>query len=225
MKRKLAAADSTMLVAGLAAGCGGGDDKQDTGPTKTATAQRRRRCRRPSTSRAPTRSAATTRASSTTAGAKFRTRRPTKTGKLPPRRPRSRIPHDRSRCRPMSGCSSKLRELTPPERDKRTIVAYIVSLEGAINDGQGRSVPKYAQADADDPFDDANDSAKTVRHEGLRRIAGRACGLGWPPTSARCAPRASCGCWSSATSSRASARRRRSSRCPTRSTCRRARRC
>jgi len=166
MKRKAAAAVLMMLVAALAAGCGGDDAKQDTGATTTATV-----AEAPALSKAEYISRGNaicraTRATLAKEGAKFRTDA-TKTAALPPPA-KIREFVTKVSIPGYERMLEQMRLLTPPQRDKRTIVAYIVSFDNAIKTVKA-NVPKYAQADAVDPFDDAN--ARAVSY-GMKDCGG-----------------------------------------------------
>jgi hypothetical protein len=166
MKRKAAGAVLTMLVAALVAGCGGDDAKQDTGSTTTATvAATAPLSKAEYISRANTICRAT-REKLAAEGAKFRTAA-TKTATLPPPA-KIREFVTKVSLPGYERMLEQMRELTPPQRDKRTIVAYVVSLSNAIKTVKA-NVPKYAQADAVDPFDDAN--ARAVSY-GMKDCGG-----------------------------------------------------
>jgi hypothetical protein len=159
MKRKLAGAAITMLVAALAAGCGGDKGTADTatapaGPPLTKAAFIMRAdaiCRRTATA---IRSAA---AKLRAEGAKTGTIHKDKVAKF---LKGSSLPaYDRQ----LDG----LRELTPPKADEPAIDALVASLASAI-DAVKVDPTRYTSRTAVDPFDDFNARA--------RRYGMKACG-------------------------------------------------
>ena len=147
MKRKLAGAAVTMLVAALAAGCGsGGDNAAKTTTTSGA----------PLT-KAEFIAAADKLCTANTqriekAAAKLRAAAQ-KTGTL-------KVPDVatfliKSSLPAYDDLLDKLRNLTPPTADQKTIDGLIASLAGAIDTAKA-DPNKYARNGAPDPFDDAN---------------------------------------------------------------------
>jgi hypothetical protein len=151
MKRKLAGAAITMLVAGLAGGCGG-DDGTDTATTATAAGAPLTKAE--FVARANEICLATSEQISA-AGARLRTARP---GKLPPEKQIEAFLSDTS-LPAYDAMLGRLRDLTPPKRDEKTIDAFIGSLAGAIDTAKANPA-RYAKTSAADPFDDANARAK-----------------------------------------------------------------
>jgi hypothetical protein len=152
MKRKLAGAMTTLLVAGLAAGCGGDDGKGGAGATTGAgtgltKAQFIERgdaiC-----------AAADKRIEA--AGAKLR-QSSKKDGTLPVTQvvrflTRTTMPtYDRMLI--------SLRNLAAPKADEQKVDAFVASVAGAI-DAVKANPRKYAKRTTADPFDDANERAK-----------------------------------------------------------------
>lgn len=155
MKRKAAAAVLTMLVAAVSAGCGGDGAKEDRGSTTATVAAAAPLSKAEYISRANAICRAT-RATLAKEGATFRTDATT-TAKLPPPA-RIREFVTKVSLPGYERMLARMRELTPPQRDRRTIVAYIASLSDAIKTVKA-DIPRYARADAVDPFDDANAQA------------------------------------------------------------------
>jgi hypothetical protein len=167
MKRKVAGAVLTLLVAAFGAGCGGNDDDKGKSATKTtATVAATTPLSKAEYIKRANAICRQTRAKLTAEGAKFRTTA-TKTATLPPPE-KIREFVTKVSIPGYERMLVALRALTPPQRDKRTIVAFVVSLSNAI-DTVKADIPKYAQADAVDPFDDAN--ARAVSY-GMKDCGG-----------------------------------------------------
>lgn len=160
MKRNVAAAILTMLVAALAAGCGSGGSKK-AGATVATSAK-------PAAGVTLTKAQFVFKANDICLGtsqqidkAASKIRAETrKTGKLPPANQVARFLTDTS-LPAYDAMLDKLRELTPPKRDDKTIDAYIASLAAAIDTARA-SPEKYASTSAPDPFADAN--ARAVKY-------------------------------------------------------------
>jgi hypothetical protein len=146
MKRKLAGAMTTLLVAGLAAGCGGGDQGDAGRPALTKAAF---------ITRADAICKATT-DSIDAAGAKLRSAG-AKTGTIPIAQvvtflKNSSLPaYDRM--------VVDLRKLAPPKDDRQAIGGFVASLAGAVEAAKANP-DKYARRTTADPFDDANKRAR-----------------------------------------------------------------
>ena len=152
MKRRLAGAAITMLVAGVAAGCGGDDTD--------APAKRDALTKAEFVERADALCAAADRRIEAEA-AKLRSSAK-KTGTLPSRTvvrflEQSSIPAYE---RMLLG----LRDLTPPKSDEQRVDGFVASVAGAI-DAVKQNPQKYARRTTADPFDDAN---KRARAYGLK---------------------------------------------------------
>ncbi|MEY2515269.1 MAG: hypothetical protein QOJ89_2627 [bacterium] len=154
MKRKLAGAAVTMLVAGLAGGCGGGDATA-TATTTTAAGG------------APlTKAELIVRADEICMATVQRIRSAAARIRSVEARSRRLAPADqiatflKDTSLPVyDDMLGRLRDLTPPKRDEQAIDAWIGSLAGAIDTAKADPA-RYAKPSADDPFDDANARAK-----------------------------------------------------------------
>jgi hypothetical protein len=161
MKRKLAGAATTMLVAGLAAGCGGGDT------TATATTT--------SATGAPlTKAELIVRADEICMATVERIRSGAARLRSTEVRSRKLAPADQiatflkeTSLPAYDDMLGRLRDLTPPKRDEKAIDAWIGALAGAIDTAKAHPA-RYATPSAADPFDEANVRA--------RRYGMKACG-------------------------------------------------
>ncbi|HEX4344947.1 MAG TPA: hypothetical protein VHZ31_05245 [Solirubrobacteraceae bacterium] len=162
MKRNAAAAVLTMLVAALAAGCGGsGGAGKSTGTVAPATAAGPPAVRLTKTQFIFKANDICLGTSNQIAKAASKIRAQTKkTGKLPPT-PQVAQFLEHTSLPAYDAMVDKLRDLTPPKRDEKTIDAYIASLAGAIDTAKANPV-KYSSASAADPFADAN--ARAVKY-------------------------------------------------------------
>jgi hypothetical protein len=159
MKRKLAGAAITMLVAGLAAGCGG-----DGGGATTTAAGGAPLTKAQFIARADAICLATV--ARIRSGAAGMRAEEAKSRRLPPTDQIARFLKDTS-LPAYDEMLDKLRDLTPPKRDEKAIDAFVGSLAGAIDTAKADPA-KYATPSARDPFDDANARAK--------RYGMKACG-------------------------------------------------
>lgn len=150
MKRKLAGAAITMLVAGLAAGCGGGDGAGSTGTTTAAGDAPLTKAE--FIARADEICLATVKRIRSGAG-RIRAEG-AKSRKLPPTDQIAKFLKGTS-LPAYDAMVDELRDLTPPKRDEKAIDAFIGSLAGAIDTAKADPA-RYAEASARDPFDDAN---------------------------------------------------------------------
>ena len=163
MKRKLAGAAITMLVAGLAAGCGGDDKDTTTGAATTTAAAT------PTTAAEPTppltKAAFISRADAVcgaatkrvdAAGAKLQG-----TAKKPRRLTQAQITTflKQTTVPSYERMLIDLRNLTPPLRDQRAIDTFVGSLSSAI-DAIKANPDTYAKLTTANPFADANKRAK-----------------------------------------------------------------
>jgi ABC-type glycerol-3-phosphate transport system substrate-binding protein len=151
MKRKLAGAVLTMLVAALAVGCGsdgGGSAKTTTtGPPLTKAAF----------VTAANKICAQTTAKISTAAAKFRDALAKKSGTIA-------VPdvvsfYKRTSLPAYNEMLDKLNDLTPPKADQKAIDGYVAALAGGI-DTVKADPAKYSTKNAPDAFADANARAK-----------------------------------------------------------------
>jgi hypothetical protein len=151
MKRKLAGAVLTMLVAALAAGCGsdGGGSAKTTasGPPLTKAAF----------VTAADKICARTTAKITTAAATFRVAIAKKTGTLA-------VPdvvsfYKRTSLPAYNEMLDKLNDLVPPKADQKAIDGYVAALAGGI-DTVKADPARFSTKNAPDAFADANNRAK-----------------------------------------------------------------
>jgi hypothetical protein len=152
MKRKLAGALATLLVAGVAvAGCGGGDDKTASTTPPAGGAE---------LTKAQYVAAADKVCKETTdkiAVAATNLRKAAeKSGTIPVPRV-TKFLTDTS-LPAYEGMLAKLRTLTPPKQDETTIDGLVAALAGAIDTAKADPA-KYSKNGAPDPFDDANSRA------------------------------------------------------------------
>lgn len=160
MKRNAVTAVITMLVAALAAGCGGANGgthatiaaSTSSGPPSVRLTKQQFIFKANDiclgTSQTLAKDAASLRAESK------------KTHKLPPVDEVEKFLTQKS-LPAYDAMVDKLRDLTPPKRDEKTIDAYIASLAGAIDTAKANT-KKYSSASAPDPFADAN--ARAVKY-------------------------------------------------------------
>jgi hypothetical protein len=161
MKRNVAAAVLTMLVAALAAGCGSSGGAKSTATVAPATAAGPPAVRLTKAQFIFKANDICLGTSNQIAKAASKIRAQTKkTGKLPPTPQVAKFLQDTS-LPAYDAMVDKLRDLTPPKRDEKTIDAYIASLAGAIDAAKANPV-KYSSTSAPDPFADAN--ARAVKY-------------------------------------------------------------
>ena len=159
MKRKLAGAAITMLVAGLAAGCGGDDKDSDANgaatTTTTAAGPTKPLTKAAYIARADTVcEAATTRIDA--AGSKLQG-----SAKNPRKLTQAQIRTFLTQTTVPSyeRMLAELRNLTPPKRDKRKIDSFVAELSTAI-DAIKANPDTYAKLTTANPFANANQQAK-----------------------------------------------------------------
>jgi hypothetical protein len=150
MKRKLAGAAITMLLAGLAAGCGSDGDDADTSTTPTPLTKAE------FIARADRICAATDQQIEREAGKLRETAR-----KAGDQLAVSLVKQflEKTSLPAYESMLGKLRALTPPKADERTIDGYVAALASAI-DTVKADVERYSRSDSPDPFGDANRRAK-----------------------------------------------------------------
>ncbi len=159
MRRKLAGAVITMLVAGLVAGCGGDGDGdsggEDDAAATTTTASGGTLTKSAYVERADA-ICATAAKRLNAAGAKLRP----KNGEAP-KLTRGQIARflTQNTVPSYERLLSGLRDLTPPQRDKAKVDAYLASIRRGI-DAIKTKPEAYARLDAANPFTDANKRAK-----------------------------------------------------------------
>ena len=168
MKRKLAGAVVTMLVAAPRRGLRRRRRRRRRPAPTTTTA---RRATAPLTKAAvhrapPTRSARRRRDKIAAAGDEAARRR--REDGHDARRAGLEVPRRRRRCRPTTRMLDELRALTPPKADEKAIDGYVAALAGGDRHGEGRPVQVLEEHARPNPFDDANARAIDLRHEGLR---------------------------------------------------------
>jgi ABC-type glycerol-3-phosphate transport system substrate-binding protein len=151
MKRKLAGAVLTMLVAALATGCGSGGSAAKTSTTSGA----------PLTKAAYIAAAnkvcAQTTAKISAEATKFRAALAKKTGTL-------QVPdvvdfYKKTSLPAYDSMLDKLNDLVPPKADQKTIDGYVAALAGGI-DTVKADPAKFSTQNAPDAFADANNRAK-----------------------------------------------------------------
>lgn len=151
MKRKLAGAAITMLLAGLAAGCGS-DDGEDANTTPAA----------PALSKADFIASADAICTAKDeqiepAAARLRDAGRRAGGRLAV--PLVEQFLEKTSLPAYETMLGKLRALTPPKGDEKTIDGYVAALANAI-DTVRADTETYAKNGAPDPFDGANDRAR-----------------------------------------------------------------